>query len=215
MPSFMCCHGNQQTMWPASCLCVCTVVCLWQNGRMCVCARAYTPSHLGTPSSCCLFHFPRQFVAGFGLPEDYAIGRPSLMPRHATVHSSAPQGMFTFQKLSMWTSPEREKSVLRLVEGTECDCCTAQLKQLKPSSMIRYSCRENNQHLPNLPWLCSGFLQAKPGANRIPSPVPPCFVFWVLWLHLLLNKQNKMCGWTLCLCVGVILFSCVDVNTKR
>lgn len=124
MPSFMCCHGNQQTMWPASELCVCTVVCLWQNGRMCVCVRAYTPSHLGTPSSSCLFHFPRQFVAGFGLPVDYAIGRPSLMPRHAAVHSSAPQGMFTFQKPSMWTSSEREKSVLRLVEGTECDCCT-------------------------------------------------------------------------------------------
>lgn len=90
----------------------------WKN----VFACAYTPSHLSTPICIRLFHFPPQFIAGFGFQEDYAIGRPSLMPRHAAVHSSAPQGMLTFQKLSMWTSSEGEKAVPRLVKGTECDC---------------------------------------------------------------------------------------------
>lgn len=77
--------------------CVVVQLCLLPNGRWC----AHVRTHLSTPSAIRLSHLPRQLFDGFGLPEDYAIGGASLMPRHAAVHSSAPQGMFTFQKFSV------------------------------------------------------------------------------------------------------------------
>lgn len=45
-------------------------------------------------------HLAQYVFSFFGLPEDFAI---PFGPLQCLVHSLAPQGMFTFQKLSMWT----------------------------------------------------------------------------------------------------------------
>lgn len=180
--------ANYMTCQWTVCLYSCVSFTEWTN----VCARVYTPSHLSTPSSICLFHFLRQFVAAFGLPEDYAIGRPFLMPRHTAVHSSAPQGMFTFQKLSMWTSSEREKVVLRLVKGTECDCY-ANVSSVETTETFiddQIQLRVEQSTTAKFTMTTFSFFTSETRRQQDTCLCSPMFlwtgfVFWVPWLHLL------------------------------
>lgn len=151
MPSSLCCHGNQHTVWPGGGLClrVCTVVC--QSGKMCVCVRMFTV-HTWAHLLRSVFSFLREgFAVAF---------RPSLMPRHADVHSSAPQGMFTLQRPSMWTQLVQKERKCEVTSTTRhwLSDTAARRTRLTKVTMTIYS-----------------FWQAQHKANRMLSPVAPCF----------------------------------------